>query len=175
MATLRPSDSNALPDDAEVPGTTGEGSPTEVAATLLLCDSAQSIGGKLYLLGGGWSILSWSGPDAKFNVALAIKLAIPWSQANERMEVLARLATEDGEPVQPEGQPIEVRGEIEVGRPAGLRPGTPLDVPLAMNINNLPLTPGGYRWELLVGGRPVARQPFQVVDRRQTAGPHQPG
>ncbi len=32
-------------------------SPTDIRATMLLCDSAQNIGGKLFLLGGGWSLL----------------------------------------------------------------------------------------------------------------------
>jgi len=29
-----------------------------VKITLLLCDSAQAVGGKLYILGGGWNIIS---------------------------------------------------------------------------------------------------------------------
>jgi hypothetical protein len=142
---------------------------------MLICDGAQSIGGKLFVLGGGWSILHKAAPDAISNVSLAIKLAIPWSQANERMEVLTRLVTEDGEAVMNElGQPVEARGEIEVGRPPGLRPGTPLDVALALNLPNLKLDPGGYRWELLVGGKLIQKEPFQVVLVQQ-AGLFQPG
>ena len=55
-------------------------SPTDIKATMLLCDSAQSIGGKLYVLGGGWSILRKTGN--LMTMALAVKLSIPWSRAN---------------------------------------------------------------------------------------------
>jgi len=53
-----------------------------------------------------------------------------------------------------EGQLIKVDGEFEVGRPAGLLPGTPIDAALALNVPPLPLPPGGrYVWELKIDGR----------------------
>jgi hypothetical protein len=42
-------------------------------AIILLADAAQAAGGKLYILGGGWSITSTPTPPA----ALAIKIDIP--------------------------------------------------------------------------------------------------
>lgn len=151
--------------DGEVAGSSLEGrdSPTEVRGIMLLCDGAQSVGGKLYVLGGGWSILRQQ-PGTQPNIGLAIKLAIPWSQANQRFEVTAQLVTDDHEPVVVQGRRVEARGEVEVGHPPGLRPGTPLDVPLALNFNNVPLDPGGYTWELRVGEKLIDRQPFQVVE-----------
>ena len=43
--------------------------------TMLLCDAAQQQGGKLYILGGGWTTINFQ--QVPFNMALAIKLAIP--------------------------------------------------------------------------------------------------
>ena len=43
--------------------------------------------------------------------------------------------------------------EFEVGRPAGIKPGTPLELPLAVNSGPLPLEPGGrYEWRLSIDG-----------------------
>src|SRR5213594_576499 len=46
--------------------------------TMLLADSAQAVNGKLYILGGGWSII---GPDPAAT-AIAIKIDVPWDLAN---------------------------------------------------------------------------------------------
>jgi hypothetical protein len=120
--------------------------------TLLLADAAQAVGGKLYVLGGGWSII---GPGAA-PMALAIKIEVPWSETNVRHSVEVQLLTSDGEPVTVEGdsgsEPISVRADFEVGRPPGLKPGTPIDVPLAMNFAPFPLPGGRYEWRLMIDG-----------------------
>jgi len=40
----------------------------------------------------------------------------------------------------------------EVGRPAGIKPGTALDFPVAINSGPLPLEPGLYEWRLSING-----------------------
>jgi hypothetical protein len=132
-----------------------------IEATMVLCDSAQAVGGKLYILGGGWSILTMREPTA--NMSLAVKLAIPWSRANERLAVAALLITDQGDQVEFEGEPVRAEGEIEAGRPPGLRHGTPLDAAFVLNFQGLPLAAGGYVWELRVNDTMVARAPFQVT------------
>jgi hypothetical protein len=127
---------------------------------MLLCDSAQSVGDKLYVLGGGWSILTLREPAA--SMSLAVKLSIPWSRANERHHIEAVLITDDGEGVEQKGQGVRAEGDVEVGRPPGLRPGTPLDATFALNFQGLALDAGGYVWELRVNGAIAARVPFQV-------------
>ena len=44
---------------------------------MMLADSAQAVAGKLYILGGGWSM---TGPAATPS-ALAIKFEVPWEAA----------------------------------------------------------------------------------------------
>jgi len=122
--------------------------------TLLLADSAQAVDGKLYVLGGGWSII---GPEPS-PIAIAMKIEVPWDQANRRHLWQLELLDADGNPVSatgPEGdaEPIEISGEFEVGRPPGLKPGTPLDLPLAITMSPLPLPPGArYVWRLSIDG-----------------------
>lgn len=115
--------------------------------TLLLCDAAQEANGKLYILGGGWTV---TGP-APMPSALALKIDVPWDQANRRHQLRLDLVTQDGQPVMlptPTGDSAaQVTAEFEVGRPPGHPPGIPLTVVLAVNIGPLPLRAGGrYEW-----------------------------
>jgi hypothetical protein len=144
-------------------------------ATLLLADAAQSVDGKLYILGGGWSI---TGPGPA-QMAIAIKLDVPWDQANRKHTMRLELLTEDGEPVtlrtgDAEDARIELSGDFEVGRPAGLRPGTDIDFSLALNLGPLPLEPGrrfvwrlfiddttSDDWRLVFTTRPATAQPVR--------------
>ncbi len=129
---------------------------------MLLCDSAQECGGKLNILGGGWSLLQV--PNVPVNMALAVKVAVPWDQTNRPLKIRAALMTEDGEPVEVEGVgPIEATGQVTVGRPPHVKPGTDLDLPFVLPFNGIQLDPGGYRWELEIDGEPAARTPFRVL------------
>lgn len=138
---------------------------TEIDTTMLLCDYAQAVAGKLYIVGGGWSILTMMEPRAR--MSLAVKLTVPWSRANERMHIEAVLITDEGQEVMQESddgeRPVMAEGDLELGRPPGLRPGTPLDATFVLNFEGLDLEPGGYVWELRISGDPAARTPFQVI------------
>jgi hypothetical protein len=137
-----------------------------VKTTVLLCDNAQEVAGKLYLLGGGWSIYRGS----PLTMGLAVKIAVPWDAANIPHQFTARLVTEDGgDPVltQPDGSEaatrIEFQGQFEAGRPPGVPPGSELDAPFAVNIAGLPLTVGRYEWQVLIDSELVNRVPFTVM------------
>jgi len=122
--------------------------------TLLLADSAQAVDGKLYVLGGGWSI---TGPDPA-PMAIAMKIEVPWDETNQRHSWKLELLDSDAQPVTLDGDegpsPLEIGGEFEVGRPAGVKPGTPIDLPLAINLTPVPLEPDGrYVWKLWIDER----------------------
>lgn len=135
----------------------------DIDVVMLLCDAAETANGKLYVLGGGWSQVLL--PNTPLSMALAVKLAIPWDQANTRFTIEARLVTEDGEPaLTPEGEGIRAEGNVEVGRPPGLKPGEALDAPFVLRFTVI-LPPGGYVWELLIGppaDHVAARAAFRV-------------
>jgi hypothetical protein len=121
--------------------------------TLLLADFAEAINNKLYIMGGGWSVI---GPDPA-TFAIAVKLEVPWDETNKRHQLELKLVDADEKPIMvptPVGdKPLEIGGEFEVGRPVGLKPGTPLDVALAFNMGPLPL-PSDTRcvWRCYIDG-----------------------
>jgi hypothetical protein len=121
-----------------------------VKVTMLLCDAAEAVGGKLYILGGGWSMAS---PGSQRS-AIAIYIQVPWDQTNYGHSFRLELLDADAQPVlTPEGQPVFVEGNFEVGRPAGLKPGTPIDVPLALNVGQMQLRPDSrFEWRLTLDG-----------------------
>jgi len=130
--------------------------------TLLLADAAQATEGKLYILGGGWSI---TGPEPAPS-AIAIKIDVPWDQANKRHRLELALKDADGQAVKvptPMGeQPMAIGADFEVGRPVGLKPGTPLDVALAINLGPLPLAPDRrYVWQCSINGE--TREDWQLA------------
>jgi hypothetical protein len=122
-------------------------------ATLLLADAAQVADGKLYILGGGWSV---TGPYPMPS-AVAAKVEVDWNEVDTPHHWEIFLLDEDGHPVMvdtPEGKrPIEVRGDFQVSRPEGLPPGSPADFSMAVNMGPMPLEPGRrYRWVLAIDG-----------------------
>ncbi len=129
--------------------------------TLILADAAMEAGGKLFVLGGGWTHAATAGRP--FNVALGLIVAVPWDRTNERHSVRATLVTDDGDVVNIEGQEVEVTTEIELGRPPGLKRGTTLNAVMTFQFNGLVLIEGGYVWEVFVHGDPKARAPFWIV------------
>ncbi len=119
--------------------------------TLMLADSAQALDNKLYILGGGWSV---TGPDPTPS-ALAVNIKVPWDRANEQHHMVLELLDDDGNaveiPTPAGGQPMRIESDFEVGRPPGLRAGTPIDFALAINLPPLPIPPGGrYEWRLRI-------------------------
>jgi hypothetical protein len=83
---------------------------------------------------------------------------VPWDQANTPHQFKVQLLDADGaavsfdedDPDNESDQSVEFGGEFEVGRPPGLKPGTPLDFPVAVNSVPLPLEPGRYEWRLTI-------------------------
>jgi hypothetical protein len=133
---------------------------------LILADAAQAVNGKVSMLGAGWSVTGTpTGPSA---VVALIK--VPWDRANEQLHMHLHLVDEDGNAVLlpgPDGAaPVEFRGDLEAGRPAGLKPGTPIDATFAINVPPLPLMPRRYTWALELGGESVTTS-FQVVESAQ--------
>ena len=122
---------------------------SRMRVTIMLADAAQECGGKLFILGGGWSV---TGPEIPPS-AVAMKIDVPWDQANRPHHWRLELLTEDGVPFEIEGQPLRVEGEFEVGRPPGAAPGSFIDVPVAVNFGPFPLEPGRrYVWQLSIDG-----------------------
>jgi Family of unknown function (DUF6941) len=121
--------------------------------TMMLADNAQVADGKLYILGGGWSL---TGPGP-VSCGVALLFHVPWDRTNRKTKFSVWLVDEDGQQVTQAGplgeQPVQIGGEFEVGRPAGVKAGAEISIPVAFN-NILQLAPGkGFTWVLEVDGQ----------------------
>src|SRR6266496_3221032 len=118
--------------------------------TLMIADFARVANGKLDVIGGGWSVMNAQGPFGFFVAAL---FQIPWDQTNAKHKFRLELLDADGHGVPtPEDETIRAEGKFEVGRPAGLRPGTPVDAPLVVPFGPLVLEDGRYEIRLTING-----------------------
>jgi hypothetical protein len=125
---------------------------------LILADYTEIIGGKLYLMGGGWDRLTVNSafPFRK-PVGLAAAFRVPWNETNQPQNVEIEIQTDDGESVG------KVGAQFEVGRPPGMKAGQNQRFQLAANV---PLTltgPGGYVIVARVEGQEAGRVPFNVM------------
>ena len=135
----------------------------------MVADAVQAVGGKLYVLGGGWDML-WVGsfPARHPLMGIGIRIRVPWSHINE-FSLSVDLVDEDGKSLFGEkrfSQRIKVTRRI--GRPAGSDTG----VTRAFTFNNLLFPkPGGYAFPIFVGSTEVARIRFRV--QKRSGRPHQ--
>src|SRR6478672_178282 len=82
---------------------------------LILADGAQVVDGKLYLLGGGWDIITVNtGFPTQKHLAVAASFRVPWLETNEKHQIEIEIADADG------GSVAKVEGQVIVGRPAGI-------------------------------------------------------
>ena len=117
-----------------------------LSGTLLLCDWAEVVGGKLYAQGIAWAAISADKPQ---QFAVASLVHVPYDETNKKHSATIKLLTDDGDGF-PSDQPIVAGMQFEVGRPPGLTHGSEQLVPLAVKIAGLTLPTGGYRFELYI-------------------------
>lgn len=127
---------------------------------ILLADFAEAIGGKLYIQGGGWSHLTLVTPLVDIYVAGMVY--VPWDDANRRRRLLLQLIDQDGIEVHIDEQPVEMRGDFEVGRPPGMTPGTEIEFPISAKFAGMPLRPGRYKFQLTVGATHIGDASFEI-------------
>ncbi|MBW0019162.1 MAG: hypothetical protein JO236_16670 [Mycobacterium sp.] len=123
--------------------------------TLFLADAAQpdAQSGKVHALGLGWR--QCQTPTPAF--ALVVFLDIDWDETNKLHKLTCQLLTTDGEPVTVPGpngrQRILFEASAEAGRLPGAIHGTPVRMPLTLNIPaGIPLEPGIYEWRVEIQG-----------------------
>lgn len=138
-----------------------------VEGTLSLANSAEAApNGLIHALGLGWDQTSTPTPP----MAIVLMLRVPWDLTNKPLPIEIKLIDEDGyEPLlgqDPAGNPapIMIQTELEVGRPAGVKPGSSLPVNQVLNLGpGLPLVPKRYEWKLTVSGEHIASHTFVAV------------
>lgn len=127
----------------------------------ILCDYAEVLNGKLYVMGGGFDAVRAGVP---LMLSLGVILQIPWHQTNQAQKIRSVLVTEDGEPVaSPDGQPLIIEGEVEIGRPPGAKHGTTFPTPLAVRLPPIVFDAKPYRFELHLNGSIEAVASFRGI------------
>lgn len=124
---------------------------------LILADSAQVQGEKLYMLGGGWSQIWAKELPAQHQMAVAAGILIPWMDTNARHQFKVVVRDEDGKAFG------EITGEFEQGRPPGLPPGSTQRVMLAINMGIRIERPCEAVAELMLDGSLARSVPFRIV------------
>jgi len=135
-----------------------------VNVTAFLCDYAEERLGKLYIMGAGWDVAIANTP---MPIALAMTVQVPWDEANRPHELAIDLADQDGQPALINGDPVRIRGKFEAGRPAGVPPGTSLNMPLAPRIPQILLAAGTYTFNILIDDEAVLSLPFRMIEVKQ--------
>ncbi|MGZ6692926.1 MAG: DUF6941 family protein [Solirubrobacteraceae bacterium] len=131
---------------------------------MLLADAADAVGGKLYILGGGWDRLMVPNLPARSvkPFAIALGITVPYSHTNRQFVLTIELIDADGAQI---GDVLQVG--LETGRPPGLRPGGSQNTPLGIGTNPEFPTPGRYSFVARIDGDIKNNVAFEVVPLQQ--------
>jgi hypothetical protein len=127
---------------------------------LILADAAQVQGDKLYMLGGGWSVIWAKDFPTQHGMAVAAAILVPWMETNRQHRFRILVRTEAGATLG------DINGQFEQGRAAGLPAGTTQRVMLAVNIGVRLEGPGEGVAELFLDDQLAKSVPFRVVQRK---------
>jgi len=125
---------------------------------LILADAAQVQGEKLYMLGGGWSMIWVREFPAQHNLAVAAGILIPWLETNVRHQFRIEVHAEEGTRFG------EVAGEFEQGRAPGLPAGSTQRVMLTVNMTIRIERAAEAVAEIWLDGALARSVPFRIVE-----------
>ena len=137
---------------------------------LLLCDHAEVVNGKLYVLGGGWTqTVRTIGPPPPgapgpivppTQFAVAVSLLLDWEEAGGVLPVRIGVEDEAGHVL------LTVTGQLTSGRPPAPMPGLTLRSTLVVPVALIFPHPGVYRARVDIPGQESARvTAFAVLDQ----------
>ena len=135
---------------------------------LLLADGAQLAGDKLYLLGGGWSVVNAGQLPTSIPIGLALGILVGWNETNRRHQFKVEILHEDSNETL-----YRMEGEFEQGRPPGIQPGIEQRFQLVSSLILALTKAGQYVLRADVNGNELKRTAFMVIDRRTAQQPQQ--
>ncbi|MYB43470.1 MAG: hypothetical protein F4X74_00780 [Acidimicrobiia bacterium] len=129
----------------------------------MVADSVQAVGGKLYILGGGWELLYVESFPARHpSVGIGIRLRVPWPFADS-FKLSVDMRDEDGRSLLGGNR---FSRTVRVRPPVRGLPGAGMSMTRAFTFNNLVFPkPGGYSFAIFVEDDEVFRIPFRVLER----------
>lgn len=139
------------------------------AEYLILADGAQVVSDKLYMLGGGWSLVNAQQFPLILPMAVCIGIRVSWTETNRRHQFKLEVKNEDGGSML-----FSAEGEFDQGRPAGIPAGIDQYVHLALSFPAKFEQAGQYIARLLLNGHDAKRVPFMVIARGAADAPAAP-
>ena len=118
---------------------------------LVLADAVQAVGGKLFILGGGWAIFRSATFPAPVQLGVAACIVFSATEAGIKYPLTIVVSDETGVPIIP-----EMKGQVETGTPSADTPrGVQHKVPVAINLGLSLPRPGKYAIVVTVGSSRV--------------------
>jgi hypothetical protein len=128
---------------------------------LVLADAVAALENRHFIHGAGWdTIYAPMFPVTHPMMSVAVRLRIPWSDTNQPYAIEWDLVDADEHSI----LPAPLRGNVNVGRPPHLAPGSDQVLCLALNLVGIQFPrPGTYVVVLRIEGAPAARSPFTLM------------
>lgn len=153
--------------------------PSGFVVDAMLCDSAVTAEGKLFLQGAGWNMITPSDLPARVaRVGLGVVVTVPYNATNRTHDLQIELQHEDGEKI-PFGPPqpgpngeqqssSSILAQFNMGRPPVLLPGEGQVLPFAVNLDGMEFArAGAYAFVFEINGEELRRLSFRVLATAQ--------
>ncbi len=136
---------------------------------LILADKAEAIGGKLYLMGGGFDRVRLATIPGAAQFDVAVGILVGYNETNLKHAFELRCEDPDNNLVFDAPQ-----GAIEVGRPPGMTPGSEQRA-LLVFAGPFPFrAPGDYSWVIVLNGERQPPTRFRVEQAHAPIAPSRP-
>lgn len=132
---------------------------------LILANHAEVRDGLLNLLGGGWiehrRRVPKGGPTPISHFGIGVSVLVDWNDTNRRHHLTIRIENADGQEI------AKIEGDVEVGRPPGIQPGSSQRTVLAFNVDTRWPSAGTYRVVARLGDQSETEREvaFRVLDQ----------
>lgn len=126
----------------------------------LLADAVQASRGKLFVLGGGWDVLTVARFPARHpSMGIGLRVRVPWGWPEDTVSLAVELQDEDGGGV----LPGPLSAPVPVRRPDHLTEGSDVTLVRALTFTNIVFrTAGAYSFVVSVDGVVRERLRFHV-------------
>lgn len=136
---------------------------------LILADRAEAVGGKIYMMGGGWDRLYVHDFNQPVVFSVAVGILVPWTCTNEQHSIELQVQDADANVIVP---PATL--SFVAGRPPFMRSGESQRVLMAINGSFKLPRPGAYVVAASVGGRESRRTVFYAAQAQAQPPPAPP-
>ncbi len=131
---------------------------------MVMADAAAVAEGKHYIHGAGWDhITAQTFPLTYPQIAVAVRIAVPWLETNRAVMLAMDVMDADGNSILPD-PPGALRTPITIGRPPQATVGSDLYVPFVFNLVGLQFASAGtYAIVLQIDDVEAKRTLFHVA------------